>query len=66
MKYKNVIKSIDMIKKKLRLLCISYFTKHLITIIMKISIKKKKIIIFINKNEINIIITTLIKKIKKI
>ena len=33
---------------------------------MKILIKKKKIIILINKNEINIIITILIRKIKKI
>ena len=31
---------------------------------MKISIEKKKIITLINKKEINIIITTLIKKIK--
>ena len=31
---------------------------------MRISIKRKKIIILINKNEINIIITTLVQKIK--
>ena len=32
---------------------------------MKISIRKKKVITFINKNEINIITTTLIRKIKE-
>ena len=54
-----------MIKKKSRLLYISYFTKHSITTIIKILIRKKKIIILINKNEINSITTTLIRKIKE-
>ena len=54
-----------MIKEKSRLLCVLYFTKNSITIIMRILIRKKKIIILINKNEINTMITTLIKKIKE-
>ena len=54
-----------MIKKKSRLLCISYFTKNLITIIIKILIEKEEIITLIDKNEINIITTTLIKRIKR-
>ena len=54
-----------MIKKKSRLLCVSYFTKNSITIIMKVLIEKKEIITLINKNEINIMIIALIKRIKK-
>ena len=41
-------KSIDMINKFI-LLCVSYFTKYTISIIIKISIKKKKMIALINK-----------------
>ena len=54
-----------MIKKKLRLLCVLYFTKNLITIIIKILIEKKEIIALIDKNKINIMIITLIRKIKE-
>ena len=54
-----------MIKKKLRLLCVLYFTKNSIMIIMRVLIKKKEIITLIDKNEINTITTTLIKKIKE-
>ena len=50
--------------KKSKLLCVSYFTKNIVIIIMKISIKKKEMITFINKKKTNIIIITLIKKIK--
>ena len=49
---------------KSKLLCVSYFMKNIIIIIMKISMRKKKIITLINKKEINTIIITLIKKIK--
>ena len=54
-----------MIKQKLRLLYILYFTINSITIIMKILIKKKKFITFINKNKMNTIITILIKNTKE-
>ena len=54
-----------MIKKKLRLLCVLYFIKNIIIIIMRVLIKKKKIIALINKNEINIMTTALIKRIKE-
>ena len=58
-------KSIDIIKKKSRLLCVSYFTKNSITTIMRVLIEKKKIITLIDKNEINTMTITLIKKIKE-
>ena len=54
-----------MIKEKSRLLCVSYFIKYLIMIIMRVLIKKKKIITLIDKNEINTMIIVLIKKIKE-
>ena len=53
-----------MIKKKSRLLYISYFMKNSITIIIRVLIIKKEIIALIDKNGINIMITILIRKIK--
>ena len=49
---------------KSKLSCVSYFTKNIIIIIMRIWIRREKIITLINKKEINKMITTLIKKIK--
>ena len=50
--------------KKSRLLYISYLTKNSIITIIKVSIEKKKIVTLIDKKKINVIITTLIKRIK--
>ena len=49
---------------KSKLLYTLYFTKNTITIIMRISIKKKKIITLINREKTNTMTITLIKKIK--
>ena len=49
---------------KSKLLCALYFIKNIIITFIKVLIEKKEIITLINKEEINIITTTLIKKIK--
>ena len=51
--------------KKPKLLCVSYFTKNIIIIIIRVWVGKKEVITLINKNEINTITITFVKKIKE-